>query len=353
MIKIKIAILDESPRYLERIAVSFSNNYSDSTEVFAYQKLEDAYEGVVKNNADVLISSDAIVIDKSKLPKRCAFAYMTSSSSIESIFGEKAICKYQRIDLLQKEIMGVFLEHTDVVIKPTSYGDGRAKVIIFTSPAGGVGTSTVAAACTMFFADNGYKSCYLDISTFGNADNFFTGEGGGTFSDLIYALKVRKTNQAMRIANAMKRQGDAYFFSGAASAIDMTEFKAEDLKNLISIIVGNGEIKYIVVDMPFGLDNTTLDFLAEAYEVVMVSDGSAVANDKINRMFSSLAIIDEKQGKALSKKPMLMYNRADSASAIVELDNIKLIGKAPRYKGATIADICRNIIATGCFANLV
>jgi hypothetical protein len=71
---------------------------------------------------------------------------------------------------------------------------GDAFDIDFVSASGGVGSSSAAVACAKNFAASGQKTAYLNLEQFGSVEPFFSGVGQTDFSDVIFALKRKKTN---------------------------------------------------------------------------------------------------------------------------------------------------------------
>ena len=80
----------------------------------------------------------------------------------------------------------------------------KSSVVIFTSPCGGVGTSTVAAACAIAHANMGKRVFYLNLEQCGTTDVFFQAEGNATMSDVIYSLKSRKANLLLKLESCIK-----------------------------------------------------------------------------------------------------------------------------------------------------
>ena len=70
--------------------------------------------------------------------------------------------------------------------------------------AGGTGTSSMAAACTCS-KGRGNNVLYLNLEKFGSSDVFFSGEGQFDLSDIIFALKGRKANLAMKLQSCVKK----------------------------------------------------------------------------------------------------------------------------------------------------
>ena len=67
---------------------------------------------------------------------------------IESVKGYPAICKFQKVDLIYKQILSIYSENSQSVSE-SHLNLGGSNVIAFMSPARGTGTSSMAAACAM------------------------------------------------------------------------------------------------------------------------------------------------------------------------------------------------------------
>ena len=112
-----------------------------------------------------------------------------------------------------------------------------SKVITFSSPCGGTGTSSVAAACAVNFAKKGKKVLYFNLEPFGSSDNFFNAEGQFDMSDIIYALKSAKANLALKLESCVKQDSTGvYFFSATKVALDMQELHIV-IRQILSVII--------------------------------------------------------------------------------------------------------------------
>ena len=153
--KIKIAILEQDAGYLSRITNVFNVRYADKLEVYSFTTYDGAMEALDTKRIDVLLADDSFEIDEESLPRRCGFAYLVDSAGIESVRDCVAICKFQKADLIYKQILGAYSEKAESISKLSSQVDEDCSVIAFMSPAGGVGTSSIAAACARRFAGHG------------------------------------------------------------------------------------------------------------------------------------------------------------------------------------------------------
>ena len=142
--KIRIAILEQDKNYLQRLLSAFETKYEDKIEMYSFTDEKLALNAVKNNKINVFLSGDKFAVTKNQMPEKCGFGYLVDTPDIETLNDEKAICKFQKIDLIYKEIVSLYSEN--VLDKIKNYDEGSARIIAFTSPSGGTGASTMAVA---------------------------------------------------------------------------------------------------------------------------------------------------------------------------------------------------------------
>ena len=108
--KIKLAILEKDKSYLSRIVSVFGTKYSEKFEIYSFTDPEVALLTLNSAKIDVLLAGDTFDIDVTKLPNRCAFAYLVDSVGIDMLNNQRAICKFQKADLIYKQILSIYAE---------------------------------------------------------------------------------------------------------------------------------------------------------------------------------------------------------------------------------------------------
>lgn len=338
--KIKLAILEKDTSYLSRIVSAFGTKYADKLEIYSFTDAEVAVATVDSARIDVLLASDAFDIDFAKIPNRCAFAYLVDSLGIEMINEVRAICKFQKADLIYKQILSVYSEKASSITGFAAHAD-KGNVLVFASPCGGVGTSIMAAACAVRAATKGKKVLYLNLEKFGGADLFFEGEGQYGMSDVIFALKSKKTNLPLKLEGCVRQAANGvFYYAQTKHALDMQELTSEEILRLISELKLMGEYDYIIIDADFSIDKEMLNVYKQAQNIVMVSDGSGEANAKIERAFTALSMKEQNSDAPLTNRMQLVYNRVSSKHGqSVEISGLKTLGGAPRYSDANTQQI--------------
>ena len=159
--KIKLAILEQDKEYLQRIVTVFSTRFGEKFDLYSFTDEELALKTVREVKMDVLVADASFDINTALLPKQCSFAYFVESAEIESYKDEAAISKYQKAELIYKQILSLYAERIQG-ITGLKIGEDPCKVFAFGSVAGGTGASTMAAACAYHFAQAGTPGFVLE-----------------------------------------------------------------------------------------------------------------------------------------------------------------------------------------------
>lgn len=352
--KIKLAILDKDVNYLKRITSALSAKYADLIELYSFTDPNTALSTVSSAKIDVFLANEECSVDQSKLPRRCGFAYLVETPGISTLNDQAAVFKFQRAELIYRQVLGVFAGKNAGISEYSSKG-GAAEIIAFSSPAGGVGTSTLAAACAINFAARSLRTLYLCLDPFGSADLFFTGEGHSDLSDIIFSLKSKRTNLAMKLESCVKKStAGVFFYSPPKVALDLLELNDEEIEQLISELRLTGGYDYILLDLRFDINRRVRSILRQAQKLVLVSDGSELANSKLRRSYKSLEICEANEDFPLTDRLCLAYNRFSSkTSRQLEELPIKGIGGAPRFENRTTEQVVRELAKLDMFSHLI
>lgn len=352
--KIKLAILERDKNYLNRIVSVFGTKYSDKFEVYSFTESAVAIQTICNVKIDVFVASESFEIDLERIPKRCGFAYLIDSSDIDMINNQRTICKYQKADLIYKQILSIYSEVAGN-ISGLKITDDSCKVIAFASPSGGAGSSTMAAACASRFAAHGKKTLYLNLEKFGSSDVFFSAGGQFDMSDIIFALKSKKTNLSMKLESCVKQdQRGVCFYSQTKVALDMLELGTEEILRLINELKLTGSYDYIVIDMDFSISKNYLEIYRKFHSLIMVGDGTEISNLKIFRAYNAIATMDQEADYSILNRLALIYNKfSNKTCKAIENVEINNIGGAPRYEHATTAQILSSLSALSMFDALM
>lgn len=342
--KIRIALLDRDKSYLTRIVSAFGTKYADKLEIYSFTDAEIALATLNSAKIEVLLASDVFSIDFNKVPSRCAFAYLLDAPGIDMLNDQRAICKFQKADQIYKQILSVYAEKASSITGFKMTGE-ESVVIAFCSASGGAGSSTMAAACATRLARQEKKVLYLNMEKFGSADVFFSGQGRFDMSDIVFALKSKKTNLPLKLESCVKQDANGvYFYSEAKFALDMMEMTAEDTIQLISELKFTGGYDYIILDLDFSIDREMLKIYRLAQAIVWVGDASVESNKKTERAYTALATLEADADAPLINRMSFIYDKVSSKSGKqINIPGLKVLGGAPRYTGANVHQIVQQL----------
>ncbi len=341
--KIRLVMLDSDPVYLERIAAALGKKYMDKLEFHSFTDRQKAVEALRSGRADVFLADEAFGVERSDIPARCGFGYLVDSPDVDSLRQQRAVCRYQKADLLYRQILDIYSENAGRQVHLKADGTGR--VLLFHSVSGGAGASSLAAACARHLADAQKKVLYLNLERFGSAELFFSAEGQMTMSDVIYALRSRKTNFLMKLESSVRstKEGVA-FYAPVRHALDMMNVSYEEMKELILALRGSGTYSDLIVDLdgPFLEDMLPVYRLAD--EIVWVGDGSEISDIKLTRAYEALSTLDAGTEDGLADKVSLIYNKfSNKTGRVVDLLEPKRLGGVPRYEHMQTAEIQKKL----------
>lgn len=339
--KIKVAILGSDKTYLNRLVLAFNSRYTEKLEMYSFTQEQAACEALTTSRIDVFLADDSFEIDSRQIPGRCGFAYLVDSTDIESFRGQRVIHKFQKADLIYRQILSIYAENaTEITGLHLEQGSG-GRLIAYLAVSGGTGASTVAAASAIRLARKRKKVLYLNLERFGSSDVFFRAEGAGSFEDIIYAIKSRKGNLTVKLESVVKQDpSGVWFYSPTTTALDMAELSSEEIRNIIANIKMCGEYDYIILDMDFSLEKSELEILRECAQIVMVGDGSPTSNRKLERVMASMRILEEQNDWKLLIRCNILYNRFSSKTSKKALiPDVKEVGGIKRYEGYTVEQL--------------
>lgn len=353
MIRIKLALLESDEYYLQRIMAVFNSRFADRLEVFSFTDKDAALSILAANRIDVFLASEEFVINVDELPKRCAFAYFAESKSVETLYGERTICKFQKVEIMYKEIISLFSEKSGEVIGYKKGGSNSSNVYAFVSSNGGAGSSSTAAGFAVFLARNGKKVLYLNIENFGSANTFFEADGTYDLGDVLYAIKSNKSNLMLKLEGTVKQDvSGVYFYDSCKLPLDVLEIKEDDIKKLIDELELTNSYDAIIVDMNLTFSPVNFTILKRATNIMMVTDGSRIAMKKLGRVLESLEILDNQNEWMNLKKMQIIFNRMTMQPEPVR-DDIQVLGSIPFFGSMDERNLITQISGMNFFQNLL
>lgn len=334
--KLKVAILDQDKDFMNRLSRAFQKRYEDKIRLMLFSDEKSLLETIKNTRADLLLIDYSTVSDMGKFPSDIVKGWLCDLPEVNEIDGVPAVCKYQNVENIYKSLVGIYAENSgNIVLKKN---DSDVKIILFTSSQGGGGTSSAAAAYAFYSAKKGKKVFYLNLEKFGNADYYFSAEGTLSFSDVIYTLKSKNGNLALKLESVIQTDSSGVdFFHTCKNAFDMFELKDQEIENLISVISQVKKYDEIILDYSGDLTDRMVMLMQNcADRIIYISDGSMTGNGKFEKFCEAVHVLEQRNNWNILEKMTLLYNRFSSKTGKqMERTAVPVVGGIHRVEGVT------------------
>lgn len=331
--KYKVAIVDNDELYLGRICRIFGEKYADKLGIYSYSSMDSYQEGEKANRFDLVLYAEGI-IEPQDIPKGIPAAYFVGQNDIDKIENFPTICKFQKHEVLLKQMMDLCLERESTHYTKKNVLGNITKVLYVTAAKGGVGTSTVAVAAAKYFARTGKKVLYISLEKNAITDLFFHSMEETNFSDVIYTIKSKKANMITRVDNIVQKDDSGvYFFRPCRTVFDMNELTTADIKLLLEEICSMGSYEYIIIDSLLEF-NETGNFLCDfADNILFVSDENRASEKKMDQLLTAISIWDSQNDARFVSKCRYIYNRSYENEGYQPKEiGIPVIGRIEKYQ---------------------
>ena len=342
--KLKVAVLDQDKDFMNRLSKAFQKRYEDKISLMLFSDEESLLEGIRDIRVDLLLVDHSTIPDMEKFPAGIVKGWLCDLPEANEIDGIPAVCKYQNVENIYKSIVGIYAENSgNIVLKQH---DSDVKTVLFTSSQGGAGTSSAAAAYAFYSAKNGGKVFYLNLEKFGNADHYFSAEGTLSFSDVIYTLKSKNGNLALKLESVIQTDPSGVdFFHTCKNAFDMFELKDQEIENLISVLPQVRKYDEIILDYSGDLTERMVMLMQNcADKIVYISDGSMTGNGKFERFCEAVRVLEQRNDWNMLGKMVLLYNRFSSKTGKqLERTAVPVVGGINRFEGISGRELIEKI----------
>ena len=338
--KIRLALIDSNDKYATRLLHYYANHYEDKLELSYFTSFEKFKENLLSKNMDVLLISEQCDGDLTSLQGKMLTAYLTESLSIDSIHGIKAICKYQKPDLIYKELLRMFAEYDSDSVTYRLGDLNKTAVDIFMPVSGGAGCSSLAAAHAGRITEKGGKVLYLNTEKLPSTACFFSGEGSGTFQDVIYAVKSRRPNLALKLESMVRQdESGVYFFEPSPNVLDMNELNAEETEQLLKELLAIGNYDRIVIDADLNLEAHLKVYTKYAYRFVLVTEQSEMGMKKMEQLSQALMLMEQGKQIDISTKLNVICNKSDPHRETAYAGQIPIGEFVPVFPGNSMKQV--------------
>ncbi len=322
--RIQLLIADSDQDYSEHLSRVLAEKYADVFEVSTCSGSRQLAELLKHRRFEAALLSPDLVMGMD-LSAVCLPLELWDGAAQDWVEGAESIRKFQRISTLASEIMERCAEIAPVGKNPSGI---RAKITAAWSPAGGVGTTTVALAYAAQRISQGRKTAYLDLEPFSSVPAFFA-NGGKSISTVFEKLDGRAELLLQGIRQEDAESGICYF-RRPDNYEDISILSGEDVTRLAEAAASG--IDELVVDLGSSYDVRSAAILELADAVLLVVDGSQLCKTKWEQFRSQHNLYEKIYGKSVLVANKGARGDASQAAALVSFPVVRSGDPTAVYK---------------------
>ncbi len=181
---------------------------------------------------------------------------------------ESVIYKYQAAECIMREILAFYVskETTTAAYRYLPQYQ-KCEIVSVYSPAGGCGKTTTALAMAQVFGKS-KKVLYLNLENFPGVISKMQLEEISGFSELVYYLKQRKSNLAMKLQTLVRKEGNIDLLQPAGHYNDLYALDAQDVQLFIEELYSATAYDVVIFDIGFMSD--AIMELLEASQIIYI-----------------------------------------------------------------------------------
>ena len=292
---IRIVLADSNMEYLRRLEMVLAN-YKDLA-ISIYTDKAALETALRSKKIDILLFGSDIYDGQVSLSKETLAVMLYDADELvpESLRDFKKVNKYQRIGTIYQQVMYEFSEYarsSGMVI-----GGNKTKTIIFYSPVGGAGKTTLALATALKLSMEGKKTFFLSFEDAPSDECVLPNNNEKGISE-IAAVMESNIDFAIKIQGLLQQKNENLFYlKHFDSPNDVYELSGEEKEKLVEIIENTKLFDVIVLDMGSSLKQDELKVFDIAEAIVLVERNTTIANSKMNLFLSQAHIMNQYKGK--------------------------------------------------------
>jgi len=293
---IKIAVANDDQEYVQRLVYGFERYSNLSISVYTEARsLENALQ---TKRFDILLFAPQVYKGQLSLPKHTAAILLADDAEvIPDVCREFVkIKKYQQISSIYHEMLD---QYAEVCGSYGMTGDNRTKKILFYSPIGGSGKTTLSLAAAACLAQGGHSVLYINLEELASDSCYLPQSDGKGLSELLERLDsdINFSLKLQGLANT--RMENFFYLNHFESPNDIYEMKEDELERLVTVISGTNLYEYLIIDGGISLDSKTMTLFECVDKIVLIDKSDEAAKAKMQCLVRQLHIMNEYASKML------------------------------------------------------
>ncbi len=338
----KVIILDKNVEYAERLK-RFVELKHPMIQLLICDNKEAAIKTSEKEKCDVFLAdvvfADELAESIPEIEKDAAFSFISDTDEI--LKDREAFGKFMRVEEMYGKICSLYETKKNRILQTHAKDEEKnknAKVITFFPVSGGTGSSTLAAVCAIALSRTA-KVLYLNLEQLSSESVFFDGPGKKGISDLIALLKSKFSeadlyNQLKELFISDEKQGsdNLQFIRGYRTANDCASMAPNFIEVLIRQLREKFDFKYIVIDTGFIAGKVFDQIVMNSNQLVFVSNGSDIANEKLRRIRRYVEVIGRESKTAMPAENIAFNQYYGIKDEELVTRDMRVLLRVPRYR---------------------
>ena len=243
-----------------------------------------------RKQPDILLYSSSFQ-NEALLSGKAHTAILLSENSISGLIdGVETIPKYRHAERLVQDILHIYsTSNLDTFVPEGKTGTG---INAIHSSSGGAGNTSIAVGLSMLAARRDLKPLYLSFESIPSTAFYFKGSSTRTFSDIIYYLKEKGNNLAVKLEGGCFNDAASgvHYFLPPESANELEELTEEDIDLFMRTIRAASLFDIVFIDLPSGLNRRNNYILKLCDRIINVCTHGAFSGYKKGVMDSDPAV---------------------------------------------------------------
>lgn len=349
---IKVLVLSDDEEYSVRFKKAIENKYSDNFRVFFLNNVEHLHKQIILFHPDLLVLDEKFADVEIDDAIHVGIACFVENNNFEKLNDRMAIFKYQELSKIVTCLFELFSEYQKGIAASVKNSVGtKQKIITFMSPAGGCGTSTMAASCAQHLAEKGEKVLYVNFNPFDSVDDFFQADGEFGLSRVLYSLEMDNDSTIIKIESSIRQDHHGvYFFSNPDSSMDLISISDQIYDRFFEVMKKIPYIEWIIVDTSCLMDSNMIKQMNRSYATIIVSDGKKSSLNKVIKFSSALQDIEAQELSVPWERICIVYNYFRTLENMkIEMSPFKEIGTMSYIANASVSEIVNYISGSAVF----
>lgn len=268
--RLNLVIADIDENYLKGLGNYLLVHYSARFNIHIFsspEKLDlflDSYKGL----PDIILYSSSFQ-DAALLSGKAHTVIRLSENGIQGLTENiSMIPKYRHAEQLVQDILHIYSRNSSDTFVPD--GKTGTAINIVHSSSGGTGNTSIAAGLSMLSARRGLKALYLSFESIPSTCFYFKGSSPRNFSDVIYILKEKGNNLALKLEGACccDPASGVHYFLPPDSANELDDLTEEDIGIFFGAIRSSSLFDIAFIDLPSGLGKRN-DFIIKSSDSII------------------------------------------------------------------------------------